>query len=87
MQTYAKGTSKLFVPHTVVLINLLKATMRAACCKRWFDCIQCHMDASDHELFRTMELIVACKACRKVFKKDLRYMPHFSAKMGIKLFL
>lgn len=47
--------------------------MRAACCKRWFDCTQCHEENSDHQLFKTMELIVACKACKKVFKKDLQY--------------
>jgi uncharacterized CHY-type Zn-finger protein len=52
-----------------------QATIRAACCKRWFDCTQCHDESNmgDHVLFKTMELIVACKACRKVFKKDLSY--------------
>lgn len=48
-----------------------QASIRAACCKRWFDCTQCHEETSDHPLFKTMELVVGCKKCKKVFKKDL----------------
>lgn len=44
--------------------------MRAPCCKRWFDCPQCHAEAADHELLKTMEIVMACKKCSKVFRKD-----------------
>lgn len=45
--------------------------VRAPCCKRWFDCPQCHAEASDHELMKTMEMVFGCKKCRKVFRKDV----------------
>ena len=44
--------------------------MRAACCKKWFDCPVCHMENEDHELFRANEIILACKKCKKVFRKE-----------------
>lgn len=61
-----------------------QASIRAACCKQWYDCTQCHEDSADHPLFRTRELVVGCKKCRRVFKKDLseeledadEYCPH-----------
>jgi uncharacterized CHY-type Zn-finger protein len=49
-----------------------QVSIRAACCKKWFDCTQCHTEVSKHELLRRWELIFACKKCKKVFKKDLR---------------
>lgn len=45
--------------------------VRAPCCKRWFDCPQCHAEASDHELMKTIEMVFGCKKCRKVFIKDV----------------
>lgn len=44
--------------------------IRAACCKRWFDCSTCHSDVSDHDIQRTAEMVFGCKKCRKVFRKD-----------------
>lgn len=45
------------------------------CCKRWFDCPECHADqaAKDgdmHQLVKTHEITLACKACKKVFRID-----------------
>lgn len=48
-----------------------QVSIRAQCCKKWFDCIECHQSVSDHELLKTNEMIFACKKCKKVFRKDL----------------
>ncbi|KAI8049570.1 hypothetical protein BDF22DRAFT_699388, partial [Syncephalis plumigaleata] len=60
-----------------------QVSIRSPCCKRWFDCPQCHAESTDHELRKTIEMVFACKKCRKVFRKDLRdyeevdeYCPH-----------
>lgn len=45
--------------------------LRAACCKRWFDCAECHQEATDHPILKTTELVFGCKKCRKVFRKDI----------------
>ena len=52
--------------------------MRAQCCKRWFDCPECHeeqtaKDGDAHNLMKTTEIILACKSCRKVFRIDTLY--------------
>ena len=47
-----------------------QVSIRAPCCKRWFDCPECHEEKTDgHELEKTMEMVFACKKCRKVFRK------------------
>ncbi|KAL0241490.1 hypothetical protein GEMRC1_006725 [Eukaryota sp. GEM-RC1] len=48
-----------------------QVSIRAPCCKKWYDCPQCHADLNDHELEKTTELVLACKKCRKVFRVDL----------------
>lgn len=48
--------------------------MRAPCCKRWFDCPQCHAEVSDHPLMKTAEIILACKKCKRTFRKDATYI-------------
>lgn len=47
-------------------------SVRAPCCKKWFDCPECHAEAEKHELSKTMEMVFACKKCKKVFRKDMR---------------
>jgi hypothetical protein len=49
-----------------------QVSIRAPCCKRWFDCPECHRLAAgnDHELLKTFEMVFACKKCKKVFRKD-----------------
>jgi hypothetical protein len=49
----------------------VQAAIRAPCCKKWFDCSECHNEASDHELKKTVEMVFACKVCKKVFRKDM----------------
>ena len=62
-----------------------QVSIRAPCCKKWFDCPECHeeMFGDDHELMKTMEFVLACKKCKKTFRKDVseyeeadEYCPH-----------
>lgn len=48
-----------------------QVSIRAPCCRNWYDCPECHAEVASHDLFKTLELIMACKKCKKVFKKDL----------------
>lgn len=48
-----------------------QVTVRAPCCKRFFDCPRCHEEQSDHPLARTTELAFVCKKCKRAFRKDL----------------
>ncbi|RKO95430.1 hypothetical protein CAUPRSCDRAFT_9161, partial [Caulochytrium protostelioides] len=41
------------------------------CCQKWFDCPECHDEVSKHPLRKTMEMVFACKKCKKVFRKDM----------------
>mmetsp|Transcript_44700 Transcript_44700/g.32743 ORF Transcript_44700/g.32743 Transcript_44700/m.32743 type:complete len:110 (-) Transcript_44700:79-408(-) len=45
--------------------------IRAQCCKKWFDCGECHAESEDHEIMKNPEMIMACKKCKKVFRKDM----------------
>ena len=78
--TYFPPYSPLFpliINHmpTVPPYPTLKVSVRAPCCKRWFDCPQCHAEsATDHKLLKIHELVMACKQCKKVFRKDSRYV-------------
>jgi len=60
-----------------------QVSVRAPCCKKWYDCPQCHNEKEDHEVQKTTELVFACKKCKKVFRKDAtqfeeadEYCPH-----------
>ena len=62
-----------------------QVAIRAPCCRRWFDCPQCHAEqCPDHPLRRSTELVFFCKKCRKCFRKDMtdfdpetdEYCPH-----------
>ncbi|EPQ55271.1 hypothetical protein GLOTRDRAFT_61193 [Gloeophyllum trabeum ATCC 11539] len=49
-----------------------QVSIRAPCCRAWFDCAQCHAEQRpDHRLRRTTEMTMLCKKCRKAFRKDL----------------
>ncbi|KAI8391619.1 uncharacterized protein BYT42DRAFT_557500 [Radiomyces spectabilis] len=48
-----------------------QVAIRAQCCRRWFDCAECHAEVSDHPLRKTDEMVFACKKCKKVFRKDM----------------
>ncbi|OXG72170.1 zinc finger protein [Cryptococcus neoformans Gb118] len=60
-----------------------QVAIRAPCCKRFFDCPQCHAETQDHPLRKTMEMAFLCKKCKKAFRKDMteyeeadEYCPH-----------
>lgn len=63
---------KKFIPHHS--FKKKKVAIRAPCCKKWFDCAECHAAVSDHPLRKTDEMVFACKKCKKVFRKDMTYV-------------
>nr|XP_019013153.1 zinc finger protein [Kwoniella pini CBS 10737]OCF51934.1 zinc finger protein [Kwoniella pini CBS 10737] len=60
-----------------------QVAIRAPCCKKFFDCPECHNESQDHPLRKTMEMAFMCKKCKKAFRKDMttyeesdEYCPH-----------
>ncbi|KAJ1717777.1 zinc finger protein [Aspergillus flavus] len=60
-----------------------QVAIRSACCKKWFDCAECHHEQESHALMKTTEMVFACKKCKKCFRKDStefeesdEYCPH-----------
>nr|ODN92446.1 zinc finger protein [Cryptococcus depauperatus CBS 7841] len=60
-----------------------QVAIRAPCCKKFFDCPQCHAESQDHPLRKALEMAFLCKKCKKAFRKDMaeyeeadEYCPH-----------
>ncbi|CAA7260482.1 unnamed protein product [Cyclocybe aegerita] len=60
-----------------------QVSIRAPCCKQWFDCSECHAETQSHTLAKTVEMVFMCKKCKKAFRKDMNtyeesdeYCPH-----------
>jgi uncharacterized CHY-type Zn-finger protein len=60
-----------------------QVSIRAPCCKQWFDCSECHAETQTHPLAKTNEMSFICKKCKKAFRKDMtsyeesdEYCPH-----------
>jgi len=60
-----------------------QVSIRSPCCKKWFDCAECHAEREKHPLQQAMEMTFACKKCKKCFRKDVsdwdesdEYCPH-----------
>ncbi|BFZ53124.1 hypothetical protein PYCC9005_000147 [Savitreella phatthalungensis] len=62
-----------------------QVSIRAPCCKGWYDCAECHAEATDHPLMQKDEMSLICKKCRRAFRLDARefeedeskqYCPH-----------
>ena len=60
-----------------------QVAVRAPCCKKWYDCPDCHEEMQDHELEKTLDLVFLCKKCKKAFRKEVNefeeadeYCPH-----------
>ncbi|KAL1702824.1 hypothetical protein EV121DRAFT_209284 [Schizophyllum commune] len=60
-----------------------QVSIRAPCCRQWFDCAECHAETQDHRLAKTNEMTFLCKKCKKAFRKDMsvyeesdEYCPH-----------
>ncbi|KAE9403347.1 hypothetical protein BT96DRAFT_495277 [Gymnopus androsaceus JB14] len=49
-----------------------QVSIRAPCCKQWFDCAECHAEKEpSHKLTKTTEMAFLCKKCKKAFRKDM----------------
>ncbi|PSS23224.1 hypothetical protein M430DRAFT_64875 [Amorphotheca resinae ATCC 22711] len=60
-----------------------QVSIRSPCCRKWFDCADCHRETEDHPLLQRTEMVFACKKCKKAFRKDAtefeesdEYCPH-----------
>ncbi|KAL0931927.1 zinc finger protein [Colletotrichum truncatum] len=60
-----------------------QVAIRSPCCKKWFDCAECHAEQEKHPLLQTFDMTFACKKCKKCFRKDAQefeeadeYCPH-----------
>ncbi|KAH6914074.1 hypothetical protein BKA70DRAFT_1260363 [Coprinopsis sp. MPI-PUGE-AT-0042] len=60
-----------------------QVSIRAPCCKQWYDCAECHAEAQSHRLAKAAEMVFICKKCKKAFRKDMtsyeesdEYCPH-----------
>ncbi|WYZ40637.1 hypothetical protein EsH8_IV_000978 [Colletotrichum jinshuiense] len=60
-----------------------QVAIRSPCCKKWFDCAECHQEQEKHPLLQSLEMVFACKKCKKCFRKDAQefeesdeYCPH-----------
>ncbi|KKK17653.1 hypothetical protein P175DRAFT_0248995 [Aspergillus ochraceoroseus IBT 24754] len=60
-----------------------QVAIRSPCCRKWFDCAECHHEQETHPLAKSAEMIFACKKCKKCFRKDAsefeesdEYCPH-----------
>ncbi|KAI9166750.1 hypothetical protein HJFPF1_02864 [Paramyrothecium foliicola] len=47
-----------------------QVAIRSPCCRKWFDCADCHKEQESHPLVQSFEMIFACKKCKKCFRKD-----------------
>ncbi|KAF2106575.1 hypothetical protein BDV96DRAFT_617282 [Lophiotrema nucula] len=60
-----------------------QVAIRSPCCRKWFDCAECHAETADHTLQQSFDMTFACKKCKKCFRKDAHefeesdeYCPH-----------
>ncbi|KAF4585606.1 hypothetical protein GQ602_004911 [Ophiocordyceps camponoti-floridani] len=60
-----------------------QVAIRSPCCRKWFDCAECHKEQENHPLLQSLEMTFACKKCKKCFRKDAQefeesdeYCPH-----------
>jgi uncharacterized CHY-type Zn-finger protein len=49
----------------------VQVSIRTPCCKKWYDCSECHDEAETHPIKKSREMTMACKVCKKVFRKDV----------------
>lgn len=47
-----------------------QVSIRSPCCRKWFDCAECHQETEAHPLKQQFEMVFACKKCKKCFRKD-----------------
>jgi len=49
-----------------------QVAIRSPCCRKWFDCAECHAESEDHPLMQSFDMTFVCKKCRKAFRKDTK---------------
>ncbi|KIV93025.1 hypothetical protein PV10_04270 [Exophiala mesophila] len=49
-----------------------QVSIRSPCCRKWFDCAECHAEQEKHPLLQSHDMTFICKKCRKAFRKDTR---------------
>lgn len=47
-----------------------QVAIRAPCCRRWYDCAECHAETESHPISQRIDMVFACKKCKKCFRKD-----------------
>ncbi|KAJ9232753.1 hypothetical protein DTO169E5_7313 [Paecilomyces variotii] len=47
-----------------------QVAIRSPCCRKWFDCAECHYEQESHPLMQSFDMTFACKKCKKCFRKD-----------------
>ncbi|KAL3476446.1 hypothetical protein BJX99DRAFT_258382 [Aspergillus californicus] len=47
-----------------------QVAIRSACCRKWFDCAECHGEQEAHPLMKSNDMTFACKKCKKCFRKS-----------------
>ncbi|KAF2096296.1 hypothetical protein NA57DRAFT_79062 [Rhizodiscina lignyota] len=40
------------------------------CCRKFFDCPDCHRETQDHAIQRSSDINLLCKKCKRAFRKD-----------------
>ena len=60
-----------------------QVSIRSPCCRKWYECAECHAENESHPLKPALEMTFACKKCKKCFRKDVQefdesdeYCPH-----------
>ncbi|PMD21701.1 hypothetical protein NA56DRAFT_670773 [Hyaloscypha hepaticicola] len=62
-----------------------QVSIRSPCCRKWFDCAECHAEQESHPLLQKTEMVpLFCPPkCKKAFRKDAEefeesdeYCPH-----------
>ncbi|KAG5640489.1 hypothetical protein DXG03_008335 [Asterophora parasitica] len=60
-----------------------QVSIRAPCCRQWYDCAECHAERQTHPLAKTTEIAFMYRKYKKAFRKDIstyedsdEYCPH-----------
>ncbi|KAH0841995.1 hypothetical protein FOPE_07076 [Fonsecaea pedrosoi] len=49
-----------------------QVSIRSPCCRKWFDCAECHAEQEDHPLLQSFDMTFICKKCKKAFRKNTK---------------
>merc|ERR1712226_259619 len=66
---------KIFLTKMCKHILNAQVSIRAPCCRKWFDCPLCHDETQDHELERSLEMVFR-KEVNEDFEEADEYCPN-----------